>query len=218
MKIRKLAIVTTLVLASVVPVLAQNVSPSVKIISPPDSAIYGKVDYLEFAFETENFTFVDFKSNTVPFPGNPNAGHAYIWIDTPLNQQTPDNAALKVLSVDAVNLGGIDAGQHTATMELVGNDNNSYSPRVLDTVTFRTTEKIPGKVAKLDYKSDKVDISNVETTTPTARAYLFFALAVVLIAGIVYFLRRRVRGKGIKGGNRKTPETPKPKENNVIQM
>ena len=120
-----------------------------------------------------------------------------------------------------MHLGGLEPGKHTATIELVGNDNKSYSPRALDTVTFRTTEKIPGKIGKLDYKSDKVDVSGVEIAAPTPGRYILLAIALALVAAIVYFFRKRSHRVGRrkkKKGNNNSPETPEDKQTDVIQM
>jgi len=173
-------------------VLAQDVQPEVHITSPSDGEEY-KDEVVEFLFDTKDFTFVDFKNNTVLFPGNPNAGHAIIWVETLLTGEGSD-VAYKVLSADAHHLGALEAGRYRLTVELVKNDRTSFNPRVFDTVTFRARGEgiVSGKYSVMNTSS----IINVETP-PTPRSGVGFpivsiVLFIIVLIGIFIRFRKSI--------------------------
>jgi hypothetical protein len=167
--------------------------PSVKILSPIGGKTYGKIDILDFAFEVNNFTFVDFKGNTVPFPGNPYAGHAYIWIDKSGFGLNLEDAALKILSVDAVNLGGLSIGRHTVTIELVQNNKEPFDPPVRDDVAFWTLYGTPGSIGKLTYKSEDVAVPVGEKHFLAVPTYIMIAVLVAIFSFIWWRYKKAVK-------------------------
>lgn len=124
-------------LLSLTPTFAQTLQPSVTILSPIKGQEFngGTVD---LTLSVQNFVFVDFKNNTVPFPGNPNAGHAHMWIDPA--PKGMESVVYEVKSPDIQNLDALDRGSYTVTVELVQNNHESFNPRVFETVSFKVNE------------------------------------------------------------------------------
>jgi hypothetical protein len=112
----------------------QTPSPKITISSPADGEVYRASGNLNLEFLVENFTFVDFKSNTEPFPGNRNAGHARLWIDPPVVPKLENSR--KILSTSEISLDDLSVGRHKIIMELVQNNFESYNPAVREEVSF----------------------------------------------------------------------------------
>jgi len=140
--IKYLAIISCLAIApiNILPSIQDAINqlqvspPELIISSPVDGEMYGTSENLNLEFSVENFTFVDFKGNTVPFPGDKNAGQARLWIDPPIVHGPED--AKKILSTESVSLRGLGAGRHKIVIELVQNNLESYSPPVRAEAVF----------------------------------------------------------------------------------
>jgi hypothetical protein len=112
--------------------------PSVRILSPQEGQVYEEGAEVTFEYAVENFLFVDYKNNAEPFPGNPNAGHAYLWVDA---KEFKPETGRKLLSVDPVPLGTLAKGRHELTVELVQNHKVPFDPPVRATVVFFVGKK-----------------------------------------------------------------------------
>jgi len=132
MKTYGLALVLFIATAGIA--LAQDTTPFILIHSPISGQEYNN-EVVEFDVEVRNFTFVDFKNNTVLYPNDPNAGHAHVWIETRLTGEG-DRLAYKLLSADFHEVGELDSGNYRLTVELVRNDESQFDPRISNTVTF----------------------------------------------------------------------------------
>lgn len=111
---------------------------SVRIIAPINSVQLPEGGDVTVRFGVRNFVFVDFKNNREPFPGNPNAGHAHLWVD---DMSFNHDAAQKILSTDPISLGALKNGEHTIAIELTQNDHTPFHPPVRASVTFDVGKK-----------------------------------------------------------------------------
>jgi len=164
--------------------------PTIQITSPVKGDSYGP-DPVELLFEIENFTFVSYKNFTVLFPGNPNAGHAHMWVDPAPAGATADTV-YEIESPDFHQLGALERGGYNITIELVKNDHTPFSPRVHDDVSFRVSEQTgAGKYAVIKTES----VENVGEAPASLRSLILIfsaALAILLIWGL-----NHLRKKGI---------------------
>ena len=161
--------------------------PSIEIISPVDGEVYGGKP-VEFLFNVEDFTFVSYKNFTVLFPGNPNAGHAHLWIDPP-PVGADETTVYEVESPDFHEFGALEPGRYEATVELVRNDHTSFTPRVYETVTFRVNEPT---------EAGRYSIIKTESTENVGEAparKIGTIAAIVLIALVITGLFIRYRKK-----------------------
>ena len=111
-------------------------APEIVITIPIEGQEVPVGEEVSVVFTVDNFLFVDFKNNSEPFPGNPNAGHAHLWIDPPKGELAHD-AAQKLLSTDPIALGTLERGTHTIAIELTQNDHTPFDPPALAEVRFR---------------------------------------------------------------------------------
>jgi len=113
--------------------------PSIQISLPANGETYGG-NTVELQFSVKNFTFVSYKNFTVLFPGNPNAGHAHMWIDPP-PIGADANTVYEIESPDYHELPALEPGNYDLTIELVKNDHTSFQPKVYETVSFHVNER-----------------------------------------------------------------------------
>lgn len=164
--------------------------PSLQIISPVSGEPYGP-EAIEFLFAVEDFTFVSYKNNTVLFPGNPNAGHAHMWID-PAPIGANSDTVYEVESADFHHLGALERGRYDMTLELVRNDHTLFSPRIFETVSFRAVEQTaPGKYVII--KTVTMKVAGEPPTGLTGVLVILIAALLILLVGIF----NRLRKKGI---------------------
>ena len=118
---------------------AQQNLPSVEIISPVSDAVYPDGSELTLTYRTEGFTFVDYKNNREPFPGNPNAGHAHFWVVPADFEGEPAHDDAKKLLQDfrpekfSVN----EPGEYKVIIELTQNNHAPYDPPVRAETIFK---------------------------------------------------------------------------------
>ncbi|OGY61104.1 MAG: hypothetical protein A3I33_00910 [Candidatus Colwellbacteria bacterium RIFCSPLOWO2_02_FULL_45_11] len=180
----------TLVAGAVAFAQTETPNPTVTITSPIDGEKYGGKP-IEFLFGVTDFTFVSYKNSTVLFPGNPNAGHAHLWIDPPQLDGTEDTI-YEVESPDFHELGALEPGRYTLSIELVKNDHTRFEPRVYDSVAFRVTERTErGRYAII--KTETPETAGEAPPRMTALRIIFgIALVFILIWGI-----NRLRKQGL---------------------
>jgi len=170
------ALATTLVLN---PALAQEAPrPSIVITSPESGEEYAG-EPVELLFDVESFTFVSYKNFTTLFPGNPDrAGHAHMWIDPP-PEGVSEDTVFEIESPDFHQMGELQPGRYTVTIELVRNDHSRLEPRVYDSVSFRVTETTArGKYAIIKTESESV----VGEAPPQIRPLIIiFSTALVIL-------------------------------------
>lgn len=130
--LRNLLLIFVLVLVATTTVNAQQLSPSLEIITPSDGqTIYGnKVPIL---FNVENLEIVDYQSNTTPAAGK---GHIHIWLD----DQNPTPVSAKKIVEDTFTFSDVPYGNHTLMAELVGNTHQSLTPPQKVTVNFASAQ------------------------------------------------------------------------------
>ncbi|MDX1607672.1 MAG: hypothetical protein R3251_00470 [Candidatus Spechtbacterales bacterium] len=119
-------------------VFAQQSQPNIEIISPADDAVFPDGSELTLSYRAENFSFVDFKNNREPFPGNPNAGHAHFWvIPADFEGELNHDAAEKLLDDFRPETFSVDGeGEYKVVIELTQNHHKSFDPPVRDEVNF----------------------------------------------------------------------------------
>ncbi|OGZ61252.1 MAG: hypothetical protein A2919_01415 [Candidatus Spechtbacteria bacterium RIFCSPLOWO2_01_FULL_43_12] len=120
-------------------VKAQEVQPEIKIVSPTLDQRFEEGEEITVEFEVNNFTFVDFKSNTEPFPGNSNAGHAHLWVvdEKSTIEDLEHDSARKILSTTPIKLSPMEEGRYKIVMELTQNHHVAYGPPARAEVSFR---------------------------------------------------------------------------------
>ena len=123
-------------------VKAQEVQPEIKIVSPTDDQQFAEGEEITVEFEVENFIFVDFKSNTEPFPGNDNAGHAHLWVadEKSTIENLEHDSARKILSTTPVKLPPMEEGRYKIVMELTQNHHVLYDPPARTEADFQAGE------------------------------------------------------------------------------
>lgn len=119
---------------------AQELRPEIEIFTPISGFVFEEDQEIVVSFKTKNFTFVNFKNNSVPFPGTTTAGHGHLWINTPDKKLEHDNAQ-KLLSPSSIRLPSMEKGKYIITIELTQNHHVSYEPPVRAKVKFFVNEK-----------------------------------------------------------------------------
>ena len=172
--------------------LAQSDLPSITIHSPVDGQEYNN-EVVEFDVEVTNFTFVDFKNNTVLYPADPDAGHAHVWIESRLTGKG-DSLAYKLLSADFHEVGDLGPGNYRLTVELVRNNEEQFNPRISNTVTF-SVGKDGIQTSRYSVKNRPepgVEISPPRTTGVSERSLALIIILTILVVLYVIF-RKKLR-------------------------
>ncbi|MCL5004132.1 MAG: hypothetical protein M1352_02585 [Patescibacteria group bacterium] len=105
--------------------------PLINIQSPTDGQVINSY-VVTLNFSLKNFTLKDYRQ----FLGNnPNQGHLDLWLDA--DNPTHDNA-IKYAKTDPYVFADVPSGKHTLIVELVGNDDKSFDPQIIQTIKFET--------------------------------------------------------------------------------
>ena len=180
-----LFVISYLFVFSYVIALAQSDLPSITIHSAIDGQKYNN-EVVEFDIGVKDFTFVDFKNNTVLYPADPDAGHAHVWIESRLTGEG-DNLSYKLLSADFHEVGELDPGNYRLTIELVRNNEEQFEPRIFSTVTFSVgSEGIQGSRYSIKNRVEQ-DITyapprTVGVSERSVAGIIFIAILIVLYA------------------------------------
>lgn len=194
----KLSIVLTLSFVAGGLALAQNSLPSITIHSPVDGQKYND-EVVEFDVNVSEFTFVDFKNNTVLYPANPDAGHAHIWIESRFTG-AGDSLAYKLLSADFHEVGELGPGSYRITVELVRNNEEQFEPRIFSTVTFSVGgEGIQTGRYSVKYRTEPgITYQPPRTIGISERLIAGIILVIVLIALYAIFRKKLLKYKAFR--------------------
>ncbi|SFL12982.1 SMP-30/Gluconolaconase/LRE-like region-containing protein [Paenibacillus sp. 1_12] len=88
---------------------------------------------LKIAVWVENVTLTDFKINKAAKSGE---GHLLVWLDTELDPKL----AITSYKGEPIEFNHIKPGEHTLTVQLVGNDSLPLQPEVKQTIKFNTAQ------------------------------------------------------------------------------
>ncbi|MFK7692628.1 SMP-30/gluconolactonase/LRE family protein [Paenibacillus sp. HJGM_3] len=111
---------------------------------------------------TYNHLLKDFAQNKDPKAGE---GHVHLWLDT----ETTPQAAVKSFKGESVVFKDIPPGEHTLTVQLVGNDHKPIQPEVKQVVKFQSA-----KVSILaDLDPEKATGMRIEGVTGDAKGQLY---------------------------------------------
>lgn len=80
----------------------------------------------------KNIMLRDFRTYTQPQPGE---GHIHLWLDTDVNNP---KIAYKQVNAEPVVFKDLQPGEHTLTVQLVGNNHKPVEPQVMQVIHFRT--------------------------------------------------------------------------------
>ncbi|MEW9673156.1 stalk domain-containing protein [Ammoniphilus sp. 3BR4] len=111
--------------------LKANDNPSFKVISPSqDDILY--TNQVKISIASFNHELVDFRQQKQPQNGK---GHIHLWLDT-----DPSNPMLayKMIDGEPAVFENVQPGDHTLTVQLVGNDHKPITPEVKQVITFTT--------------------------------------------------------------------------------
>lgn len=111
--------------------LQSNDTPGFKILTPMQGNMLHN-DKVTVGVAVFNHQFADFKAQTQPKAGQ---GHVHIWLDT--DPKDP-KVAYKLINGQPVVFDNVKPGEHTLTVQLVGNDHKPVSGVVQQTLTFTT--------------------------------------------------------------------------------
>jgi plastocyanin len=107
-------------------------APSVSIQSPKAGAtVIG--DKVTVELDVMNHQLVDFRKHSQPKEGQ---GHVHVWLDT---DASDPKAAYKLVEGNTVTFDQVAPGQHTLTVQLVGNDHKPVNPQAKQVIHFNTS-------------------------------------------------------------------------------
>jgi plastocyanin len=128
--------------------LQTNSQPGLKVLSPAQGAVL-QGDRVTVGVAVFNHDLVDFQVNKESRNGQ---GHVHIWLDS---DASDPKLAYKLIKGEAVVFDKVKPGQHTLTVQLVGNDHKPIAPDVKQVVHFTTKA-----AATAAAKTYHVDLSN----------------------------------------------------------
>jgi plastocyanin len=129
--------------------------PALTVSAPAEgSTVTG--DSVTVKVEVKNYDLVDFQSNPTPKTGQ---GHVHIWLDTDANDP---KAAYKLVSGNSASFDKVAAGDHTLTVQLVGNDHKPIEPAVKQVIHFKTVS------GTMDYSSKPSGTETKPSAPPAA--------------------------------------------------
>jgi len=171
-------------------------TPLLTILNPKNNDVVNKDEVL-IRFQTENFTITDFRRKP---PVKANQGHLHFWIDQ--TNPTPQNA-IEHISTQPYLLTKLEPKEHTLIVELVGNDHNSLTPKVIQKVTFRTTgkPKTEGMITIIPLKTQPA-----QTAASGIGAVIIivgFAIIIAITASGIFFYQSKLK----KGKKSKVTQT-----------
>lgn len=112
--------------------LKTNAAPGFKIMSPLQGEML-QGDKVTVSVAVFNHMLADFKANPEPKAGH---GHVHLWLDTDPNDP---KVAYKLTKGAPVVFEHVQPGEHTLTVQLVGNDHKPIQPEVKQVVQFHTS-------------------------------------------------------------------------------
>lgn len=136
--------------------LKENTEPSIKILGPTEGSLL-YTDKVQVGVSVFKHELADFRTYSTPKVGQ---GHVHIWLDTDVNDP---KIAYKLVNGEPVTFDDVKPGEHTLTVQLVGNDHKPISPAVKKVVKFNT---------KKDAASPKQDTAP-KTSTLTIKDFKF---------------------------------------------
>lgn len=105
--------------------------PSLNIISPiPNQNIVS--DKVTVGLSVPNFKLTDYKTYVKPTYGQ---GHIHLWLD----QTTPTKASAIKITAPTYTFENVKPGNHILVAELVANDHSSLNPKMVTSVSFKTS-------------------------------------------------------------------------------
>jgi plastocyanin/uncharacterized protein YegJ (DUF2314 family) len=108
-----------------------SAAPTLNVVAPTEgSTITG--DKVTVQVSVDNYELADFRSNSTSKEGQ---GHVHIWLDTDV---TNPKVAYKLINDEPVIFDNVKPGEHTLTVQLVGNDHKPISPAIKKVVHFKT--------------------------------------------------------------------------------
>jgi plastocyanin len=124
--------------------LTSSAAPAIKLIAPAaGSMLHG--DKVTVSVAVFNFQLADFVKTPAPRQGQ---GHVHLWLDT--DPKDP-KAAYKMTEGGPIVFDQVKAGEHTLTVQLVGNDHKPVVPEVKQVVHFSTMgAEAAGKTYSVD--------------------------------------------------------------------
>jgi plastocyanin len=132
--------------------------PTVSIVGPKEGEVITG-DKVTVKVDVENYELADFRTNPTP---KASQGHVHIWLDTDV---TNPKLAYKLIDGEPVVFDNIKPGDHTLTVQLVGNDHKPFSPAVKQVIHFKTTSSTTATEAKNYSISIKDFAYTLETLT-----------------------------------------------------
>jgi len=167
------------------------------VIESPKSGEVINTDEALIRFKVTNFAITDFRRNKTPSNGQ---GHLHFWIDQ--TNPTPQNA-IEHISTQPYLLTKLEPKEHTLIVELVGNDHNSLTPKVIQKVTFRTTgkPKTEGMITIIPLKTQPA-----QTAASGIGAVIIivgFAIIIAITASGIFFYQSKLK----KGKKSKVTQT-----------
>ncbi|MBP1931940.1 stalk domain-containing protein [Ammoniphilus resinae] len=111
--------------------LKTNDSPSFNVLFPNQNEIL-YTNQVKVSVAAFNHELTDFRQQMLPKDGQ---GHIHLWLDT-----DPSNPKLayKMIDGEPAVFDNIEPGQHTLTVQLVGNNHQAISPEAKQVITFTT--------------------------------------------------------------------------------
>jgi plastocyanin len=113
--------------------LNTNSSPAFKVIGVNEGDILYS-NQVKLSVAAFNHELVDFRSNMEAKDGQ---GHVHIWLDT---DPTNPKVAYKLTKGEPVVFDNVAPGDHTLTVQLVGNNHKPVAPEVKQVIKFRTAK------------------------------------------------------------------------------
>ncbi|MEX2144836.1 MAG: hypothetical protein WD712_00435 [Candidatus Spechtbacterales bacterium] len=117
--------------------------PSVEIISPQIGEVFEPEEEITLSIQVEDFVFVIFKSFSVPFPGNDNAGHAHVWVvrEDVSSDSLEHDSSRAILGTTPIKLfAPTETGTYKIVVELTQNHHVPYDPPARDEVLIYVGE------------------------------------------------------------------------------
>lgn len=173
------------------PVQAQQSLPALEIISPTDGVAYEDGQELKLFFRTENFTFVDFKNNREPFPGNSNAGHAHLWVvPAGFEGDLNHDAAKKILQDFRPEKFAVDGpGKYKVIVELTQNHHLAYDPPVRQEAIFTIGQPaLSSEVGEAVFSGDSA-------YSVAAMGLIALIILLLILKAVLYYKKRRNKNK-----------------------
>lgn len=103
--------------------------------------------------QVTDFQLTDFTKKNQPAEGE---GHIHIWLDSDINNP---KIAYKQINAEAAVFENVSPGEHTLTVQLVGNNHQPIRPAVKQVITFRTEFSKTYSIEAADFKFSERELT-----------------------------------------------------------